>query len=206
MDSREPATLRASIKKKFKEKAIFEEKTLTEGDYLISDSVVVERKRIDDLYSSIMDGRLKSQVCRLTTTYAGKLIVIFVHGSLDEYAKECRIKRKVFINTKVVFSALAEVMCSGIMVVWVEDKKNGTDQLINFMLDVGEGKWLVPQSCDPDIIMAKLLKINRTQMQALLAQCGSLAKIAAASPTSFTKIKGIGDKKAAYIKSVLNGR
>ena len=84
MDSREPSTLLNSIKRRFKDKATFEVKTLQEGDYLISDSVIVERKRIDDLYGSIMDGRLKSQVCRLTTNYAGKLIVIFVHGSLEE--------------------------------------------------------------------------------------------------------------------------
>ena len=119
LDDREPATLRASIKRRFKDKATFEEKTLEEGDYLISDSVIVERKRIDDLYHSILDGRLKSQCCRLTTNYANKFIVLFVHGSLEEFAEEQRIKRRTFINSKLVFHSLAEVMCSGIMAVWL---------------------------------------------------------------------------------------
>jgi ERCC4-type nuclease len=206
MDKREPATLRASLKKRFKERVIFNEQTLVEGDFLISDCVIVERKRIDDLYSSIMDGRLKSQCCRLTTNHAGKLIVVFVHGSLEEYAKEQRIKRKIFIKSELVFHALSEIMCSGILVVWSDDKKNGAETLINFICDISNDKWMVPFSCDSDLLMAKLLKINKVQMNELLKAHGSLAKIAAASPTSFTKIKGIGDKKAAYIKSVLNGR
>lgn len=204
IDSREPTPLISSIKKRFKDKANFEVKKLDEGDYLISDSVIVERKRVDDLYSSIMDGRLKSQLCRLTTNYQNKLIILFIHGSLEEYAKEQRIKRKVFINSKLVFSALAEAMCSGVLVCWVEDKKNGTDLLINYILDVGEGKWLVPFTCDGDLLLAKLLKINRTQVGELLKAHKSIVGIAKASETSLMKVKGIGEKKAKYIKGVLN--
>ena len=204
LDNREPAALRSSIKRKFKDKAEFEEKTLEEGDYLISDSVIVERKRIDDLYHSILDGRLKSQCCRMTTNYAGKLIVLFVHGSLEEFAEEQRVKRHVFINNKLVFHSLAEVMCSGIMVVWVEDKKNGTDLLINYMCDIADGKWMVPFSCDADLLLAKLLKINRTQAKELLKTHKSIVGIAKCSETSLMKVKGIGEKKAKYIKGCLN--
>ena len=204
MDNREPATLRASIRKRFKDKATFEDKTLIEGDYLISDTVIVERKRIDDLYGSIMDGRLKSQLCRLTTNYQNKLIILFVHGSLEEFAKDARIKRKIFVNSKLVFSALAEAMCSGVLVCWVEDKKNGTDLLINYILDIAEGKWLVPFSCDRDLLLAKVLKINRTQVGELLKEHKSIAGIAKASETSLMKIKGIGEKKAKFIKGCLN--
>jgi len=204
MDSREPSSLRSSIKRKYKDKATFEEKVLLEGDYLISDSVIVERKRIDDLYRSIMDGRLKSQCCRLTTQYQGKLIVVFVHGSLEEYAKEQRVKYRRTVNYPIVFSSLAEVMCSGILVVWVEDKKSGTDLLINFMLDIGEGKWLVPFSCDGDLLLARLLKINREQVGLLLKKYKSIAGIAKAGETQLQEIKGIGPKKAKWIKGCLN--
>lgn len=204
IDNREPAPLRASIKRRFKDKCNIVEKTLPEGDYLISDSVIVERKRIDDLYSSIMDGRLDSQCCRLTTNYQGKLIVLFVHGNLEEYAKEQRIKRRVNINYKVVFSKLAEVMCSGILVLWVEDKKNGTDLLINYILDIGEGKWQIPFSCDAALFLGKMLHINKTQVEELLKTHKSVVGIAKASETSLMKVKGIGEKKAKYIKGVLN--
>jgi len=204
IDSREPAALRTHIKRIFKDKATFEEKKLEEGDYLITDSVVVERKRIDDLYHSILDGRLKSQVCRLTTEYAGKHIVIFVHGSIEEYAKEQRVKFRKPINTKLMFSALAEVMCSGIMILWVEDQKSGTDTLINYLLDIGEGKWMVPFTCDNNLLLAKMLKINRAQVNELLGTHKTIVGIAKATPTALMKVKGIGEKKATYIKKVLN--
>jgi ERCC4-type nuclease len=204
LDSREPLALRNAIKKRFKEKVIFKEETLPEGDYLISDCVIVERKRIDDLYSSIMDGRLKSQCCRLTTNHTGKLIVLFIHGSLEDYAEEQRVKRRVFINSKLVFHSLSEVMCSGIMVIWCDDKKNGTDTLINLMCDISNGRWMVPFSCDGDLLLAKLLKVNRTQVNELLKEHKSIVGIAKASETSLMRVKGIGDKKAKYIKGCLN--
>ncbi len=204
IDNREPLALRKSIMRRYKDKVTFEEKKLEEGDYLITDTVIVERKRVDDLYHSVLDGRLKSQMCRLTTNYAGKLIVVFVHGSITEYVTEQRVKFKKTVNTKLMFSSLADLMCAGIMVLWSEDKKCGTDVLINFLLDVGVGNYTVPFACDTELLLAKLLKINKTQVGELLATHHSIVGIAKATPTALMRVKGIGDKKAAYIKKVLN--
>ena len=57
-------------------------KTLPIGDYIVSHETVVERKTINDLLSSIFDGRLFDQCNRLKDHF--QFPIILVEGDVDE--------------------------------------------------------------------------------------------------------------------------
>ena len=57
-------------------------KTLPIGDYIVSHETVVERKSINDLISSIFDGRLFDQCNRLKDHF--QFPVILLEGNVDE--------------------------------------------------------------------------------------------------------------------------
>ena len=57
-------------------------KTLPIGDYIVSHETVVERKSINDLISSIFDGRLFDQCNRLKEHF--QFPIILLEGDVDE--------------------------------------------------------------------------------------------------------------------------
>jgi len=206
IDSREPDEVVTYLKKAFKDKVTFNVTKLNEGDFATT-KCLFERKKIGDLYSSIMDGRLASQCCRLAQ-HDDKIIGLVIYGDIEAYKKEQRIKRKVFINDKIMTSAVAEMACRyNLVIIWAEDYKVAFSLMVNFMCDVDEGKWQIPTRCTEEILSARLLSITLLQYRELCKICGtkSLCKIAQCTTATYQRVKGIGEKKAANIKSVLNG-
>ena len=57
------------------------------GDYLLSDQVVIERKRGRDFIQSLYDGRLFEQMTRVTEEY-DKVIIILEDFELEDLRRE----------------------------------------------------------------------------------------------------------------------
>ena len=57
-------------------------KTLQIGDYIVGPETVVERKSIQDLISSVFDGRLFDQCSRLKEHFQNPILL--VEGNVDE--------------------------------------------------------------------------------------------------------------------------
>lgn len=205
IDSREGHDIQTYLKRTYKDKVTFTVKKLDEGDYETT-RCLFERKKIGDLYSSVMDGRLASQCCRLAQ-HEDKIIGLIIYGNIEEFKKEQRIKRKKFINDKILTSAVAEMACRyNLQIIWAEDFKVAFSLMVNFMLNVDAGQYQVPTRCTPEILAARLLSITPLQFKELCNVTGtkSLCKIGAASISTYMRVKGIGEKKAAHIKEVLN--
>lgn len=206
IDTREPQEVIDFLKKTYKDKCEFVVKKLEEGDFQTT-RCLFERKKIPDLYSSIMDGRLASQCCRLAQ-HDNKIIGLVIYGDIEAFKKEQRIKRKVFINEKILTSAVAEMACRyNLVIIWAEDYKVAFSLMVNFMIDVDEGHYQIPSRCTPEILSARLLNITPKQFTELcdIAGTKSLCKIGKLSEVTLQRVKGIGEKKAAHIKQVLNG-
>ncbi len=207
IDSREPEEIQTYLKRHYKDKVTFKVAMLPEGDF-VTEHCIVERKKIGDLYSSIMDGRLKNQCCRMAM-HGAQHPVIVVHGNLAEYMKEQRIKRKVIINERLISSAIAEAKCRyNIMIIWVEDLHCMLNIMINLMQDIEEGKYQQPATCKPEQLISRLFNITPKQFEELKKSCGnsSLIEIGKCSKATIMKTKGIGAVKAAHIIEVLNGK
>lgn len=204
IDSREPSEIVTYLKKRFKDKATFKVNKLDEGDYE-TPHCLFERKKIGDLYSSILDGRIQSQCCRLAL-HDDKVIGLLIYGDLEAYKKEMRIKKKIFVNEKLMVSTVAEMACRyNLVVIWVEEQKLAYSTMIDFMEGVETGKWQVPLRCKDEILIARLLKISPKQYKELCKVCSttSLTAIGKCSKPTIMRVKGIGEKKAEYIKQVL---
>lgn len=76
--------------------------TLPVGDYVLSENVVVERKRGDDFYASLTDTRLFEQLRRLKEAYPCPLIV------LEDFS---RMFERGGVRLSSLYGALAYVTC-----------------------------------------------------------------------------------------------
>lgn len=85
---------------------------LSEGDYVFQD-IGIERKTIDDFCSSILDGRIDSQIPRMKEKY-NKVIVIVVGNIKD---------RKVDIHENCVLGMLSKLVVNfDVNVLFVDDE------------------------------------------------------------------------------------
>jgi len=82
---------REKIKNNFNEKLNIEYKNLEIGDYIIEkddkNSIIIERKTIEDYAASIKDGRNREQKKRLKAHYPNNRILYIVEGSFIEKNK-----------------------------------------------------------------------------------------------------------------------
>lgn len=84
MDDREKNNIEI-FAKLIDENLVFMKKRLEEGDYVWRD-IVVERKQIDDFCSSLMSGRLESQLEKMKLKY--KKIYLIVVGRIKDRTSE----------------------------------------------------------------------------------------------------------------------
>jgi len=201
VDTREPPTIIKYLQKTFP-KDMFSRETLKEGDYK-STKVLCERKKIGDLYGSIMDKRIWSQVNRMAQFDDMKLVLL-ITGSLPEYIKSMR-RYKKFINEKIIYSCIDDIACRyGFEILWIENEKDALNIMVGYMENVDEGNLNVPTKAHPEARIARYLGITIPQYNELRKSHGSLMKIAKVPALDLSKIKGIGPIKAKRILNMLN--
>jgi ERCC4-type nuclease len=201
VDTREPKTIIKYLQKTFP-KDKFTLQTLKEGDYR-SNKVLCERKKIGDLYGSIMDKRIWSQVNRMAQFDDMKLVLL-ITGSLPEYIKAMR-RYKKFINEKIIYSCIDDIACRyNFEIFWIEDEKNALNIMVGYMENVDEGNLCVPTKAHPEALIARYLGITIPQYNELHLKYGSLTKIAKISATELATVKGIGAIKSKKILTMLN--
>lgn len=98
-------------------------KELTVGDYIVSNSVAIERKTDKDFIKSIFDGRLFDQVKRLSEVYRKPILII--EGEIFKKLNE--------INPKVFWGALASIIIDYNLGVIHTLNKNQTAEIINLI-------------------------------------------------------------------------
>lgn len=201
IDSREPHSIPKYLIKQFP-KTTFEVKALKEGDYR-STKVLCERKKIGDLYGSIMDKRIWSQINRMSQ-YDDMKLLLLITGNIDEYVKTMR-RYKKFINEKIIYSCIDDIACRyNCEIFWIEDEKQALNIMVGYMEGVDAGENLIPTKAHPEALIARYLGITISQYNELHLTYGALSKIAKVSATELSKVKGIGAAKSKKILTMLN--
>ncbi len=200
VDIHEPEEIQAHIEKAG---VPVERKTLAPGDYIVGE-VGVERKTIQDFFSSIVNKRLWEQVSRLRETYPRPLVV--VEGDLalvDEYS-----------NPKVFWGAfLALQFEAGVPVLFAPNQRHTALLLetlyqqqrkapIPFSLRHKPKLLSLPQQ--QEFTVQGLPNIGDTLSKALLERCGSVRGVMTASEGDLLKVPKIGPKKALRIAELLD--
>lgn len=104
--------------------------TLAIGDYVISSSIAVERKRAMDLINSIIDGRLFEQANALTETYQEPYIIIEgdLWGAVSVRG----------ISSNAVLGALVKLARSGVRLLWSSNEE-GTAYILYSLATASHG-------------------------------------------------------------------
>jgi len=201
IDSRESKDIKNYLTRYQSKNYNFTTAQLKEGDF-ISERVIIERKTIKDLYASMNDGRLTSQLNRMST-YNEKVRVILVIGDLAKSCKEMKYY-KLNVNELTLINAMASAGYRyNFQIIWAYDMKSGMRLMLSYIRGIHDGKYNQPLGAFPLVLMAQYLGVSKASMEILIEKYGSLDKLMTVPESQLIKIKGIGKTKAKQIKKRL---
>ena len=181
-------------------------KTLPVGDYIVSHETIVERKSINDLMSSIFDGRLFDQCKRLKEHF--QFPIILVEGNVDEI-------ESISDNPLVFYGALSTVAVDFKIPIIPTPSASHTAKLLVSLAsrkDASKGPLLKKIKKSNDIQKQQLLVLSslpgvgeKTAIR-MLKKFGTPLKVLSASTIDLAKIPGLGESRAKKIKKMLEGK
>ncbi|MDO9537872.1 MAG: DEAD/DEAH box helicase [Thermoplasmata archaeon] len=184
---------------------IIESRQLDVGDYLVSERVGVERKEIDDLMSSIMDGRLFQQVKALKRAYQVPLIIIEGEGL---YTRR--------LSADAIRGALASITVDfGVPIMFTANDMETAEFLLTLLKrEVAEGRtpgirgekgtMLIQER--QQFILEGLPNISGTMAQRLLSHFGSVKAVLDASEKELIEVNGVGKVIAKGIREAIEAK
>ena len=181
-------------------------KTLPVGDYIVSHETIVERKSINDLMSSIFDGRLFDQCNRLKEHFQFPIIV--VEGNVDEI-------ESISENPLVFYGALSTVAIDFKIPIIPTPSASHTAKLLVSLAsrkNASKGPLLKKIKKSNDIQKQQLLVLSslpgvgeKTAIR-MLEKFGTPLKVLSTSTIDLAKISGLGESRAKKIKKMLEGK
>ncbi|AGB05275.1 ERCC4-like helicase [Aciduliprofundum sp. MAR08-339] len=200
VDTRE---FRSDVVKHLSEKYRIVPRQLEIGDYLISDRMIVERKRVDDFLESLKDGRLFSQILEMRRNYPIPILIIegeslFIRG----------------FHENAIYGALASIIADyQVPIVFTKDARE-TAKFIDSLVkreysekrEVAVRKEKRPMSDEERqrYIVESLPNVSAKLSQRLLEHFGSVRNVINAEVGDLIKVKGIGRKTAEEIYEIVN--
>ncbi len=185
---------------------IVESKQMDVGDYIISDRVAVERKEAQDFISSLLDGRLFSQMGSLKSAYPRPVVIIegeSLHGIRN-------------ISKEAVNGALASIVIDfGIPVIFTKGAEETADMLVSMLKrenSEGHVARLRGERAGFELheqqqfIIEGLPGVSGVLARRLLSHFGTIQAIANASVKELTEVKGVGKGTAQGIHDIFRER
>jgi ERCC4-type nuclease len=183
--------------------ASVDRRSLDVGDFICSSRLVVERKTRSDFESSIIDGRLFSQLPNLVANYPRAVVI--VEGTSDEG----RISRSALLG------AYASIIADfGVSLMFTRDMEGTSELVFNLakheqlakkqaMRIYAKRKTFTP-SQNTRAIVEMLPTIGPKLAKAILVHFKSIEALADASERDIAAVPGIGKKRAKLIKRILS--
>ncbi|PSH01320.1 MAG: hypothetical protein BRC27_02505 [Nanohaloarchaea archaeon SW_10_44_10] len=180
-----------------------EQERLDVADFLVSDRAAVERKQVSDFVDSIVDNRLFSQI---TDLHQFDVPVIIIEGDNLYTHRD--------IHPNAIRGALASIsMDHQIPILWTDDEKDTAETLASMAkreqeeeernISVRGNRSGKTQKELQKFVTAGLPDVNKKIAERLLEEFGTIEKTFTASEEELKKVKGIGDKKAGKIRSIV---
>lgn len=180
---------------------------LKTADYISSDRVAVERKRIQDFLQSIVDQRLFSQLQDLTEAYERPILII--EGSPEILFTE----REIHPNTiRGVLSSIA--VDYRVPIIWTLNARETAAQVFwlayreqikekrDISIRTNHKTCSVPKQ--QEFIIAGLPHVNTKLSRRLLKEFGTVKNVFCCTEEMLKKVDGLGEKKARKIYDLLN--
>lgn len=204
VDNRES---QSSVLRELKRKDILIlEQQLEIGDYICSDRVGIERKRISDFLASIKDQRLFRQMDGLAKCFERPLLILEGNPEL------LFLERNIHPN--VIRGVLASIAIDyKIPIIWTQNSEETAKQIfwIAYREQVKEKREVQIRSNkkasslreEQEYLIAGLPGISTTRARQLLKKFKTPEKVFAASEKRLLKMEGFGEKRVRRIKDVL---
>jgi len=183
-----------------------EMKTLPVGDYIVAPEIVIERKSIRDLLSSIFDGRLFDQCSRLKEHF--QYPIILLEGNVDEIDE-------IADNPLIFYGAISTVVIDFKIPVIPTPSAIHTAKLLVSMCSRKEspkGPYLKKIKKSNDLekqqlsSLCSLPGIGEKFAVRMLEKFGTPLKVFTATTTELAKIDGLGEARAKKIKKILESQ
>lgn len=181
-------------------------KTLPVGDYIVAPEIVVERKSIRDLISSIFDGRLFDQCNRLREHFQHP--VILMEGDVDEIEEFTE-------NPLVFYGALSSIALDFKIPVLPTPNATHTAKLLVSMSsrkEAAKGPFLKKIKKSSDLqrqqlsVLCSLPGVGEKLATRMLEKFGTPLRVLGASSVELSKVEGLGKERAKKIKEMLESK
>lgn len=177
-------------------------KTLTTGDFILSDRVAAERKTRADFENSILDSRLFEQASRLKDTYQRSIMVI--EGNSDS----ARISRSALLGA---YSSL--IVEFGISLFFTKNPRSTCELLYSIAryeqiskkraIQLKSKPKFTSLSQAQEVLVCSIPNMGPKKACLLLEHFGSPIRLFSADESELLKVPGIGKKQIDFLKSVL---
>jgi DNA excision repair protein ERCC-4 len=183
-----------------------EVRTLPIGDYIVAPEIVVERKSIRDLISSIFDGRLFDQCNRLREHFQHP--VILMEGDVDEIEEFTE-------NPLVFYGAISSIAIDYKIPVIPTPNATHTAKLLVSMAsrkEVQKGPFLKKIKKSSDLqrqqlsVLCSLPGVGEKLATRMLEKFGTPLRVLSASSVELAKVEGLGKERAKKIKEMLESK
>lgn len=178
---------------------------LENGDYILSEKLIIERKTAQDLSDSLVDGRLLRQMKEVRDRFERPVLLIEGDGIFE--------KRKISKNALI--GALVSINIDfNIPVIFTRDpKETALYMIIAARREKEKGRKVsTPSSIRGNDLRSIQLKvisglpgISITLAERVLSHFGSLERIFNADEKELEKVEGIGKNKAKSIRGAIVG-
>ena len=183
-----------------------EVKTLPIGDYIVGPETIIERKSIQDLMSSIFDGRLFDQCDRLKEHFEHP--VILMEGNVDEI-------ENITENPLIFYGAVSTVALDFKIPIVPTPSAAHTAKLLVSMCskkELTKGPFLKKIKKSNNIakqqlsVLASMPGVGEKLAIRMLERFGTPLKVLNSSVAELAKVDGLGSQRAKKIKKMLGSK
>jgi len=179
------------------------------GDYIISSTVAIERKSIQDFLTSIMDGRLFSQLVFLADSYEKPLLLL--EGRPHELFQLTNMHKNAIIGVltsvalnyrvPVLFSENERETAEFIYVIAKREQGKNKNEIA-----LRKGKPGLTLEEQQRYIVESLPMVGPKSARRLLETFGSVRELFSADERELEKIEKMGPKKAKKIRKLIDSK
>jgi len=187
--------------------ALVDSQQLDVGDYVVSSRIGVERKTVDDYLSSLIEGKLFTQLRHLREAYARPMLIIEGENILT--------KRNM--SHQAIFGSFSSTIVNyGIPIMMTKNPQETADFLFTLAkreqrdeeksVAIRGEKWSMSPAEQQQFIIEGLPNISSVLAKRLLKHFGSIRAIVNATEAELCEVHGIGKHTAASIIELLNSQ
>lgn len=188
----------------------FEMSILPTGDYLIGDKIIVERKTLSDFLVSIKTGRIFQQAYRIAQSDKNGLIILEGDKSMVDSSSMSRkavqgalIHLTVFIGIPVIRSMNIQETAILLVDLFHQCQKQELPRQKQ-IISGSPGIRINKKQRQKLFLLQNLPGIGTKKGLALLRSFNTIENIVNAAPADLTKVRGIGNKLAERIFTILH--